>query len=258
MLSTANTAQMFLKRFYAFADSVLRRFEIALDAETSQSKIIATIAARDAVAERWVNVRLVLSNVIELCINEAATPALSVLSNGLQIGQFDEIYYFVFDPYTLEPESREEYTQSEFYVSAREFRWTVEPYTEASGEGEAKEYFPLSLLATRIYLVLLERAKCSQCVITYKELAATLADLSFPFDKLKAHDQRLNTALAEITAACQFHSLPALSAIVVSAATGLPGNGYLAGVRAGGAPITRAEWEDTIQRIRRTAYPPVI
>src|SRR5438034_895818 len=59
--------------------------------------------------------------------------------------------------------------------------------------------------------------------ITYQDL---IDQLPRSWRDMSPRSQELNDALAEIVAACRANDLPALPAVVITAANGRPGNGY--------------------------------
>jgi hypothetical protein len=122
----------FLSRFYGCHDSVLRAVKI-LWATDNRADVILTLSVRDIQGkdgEEWVNVRLKIAAVEEICLKESSKVGYTVLSNGIQIGVFEDLILFDLDPYTLEPEGIQDYRRSRFYFAGRDFAWKVEPYKE--------------------------------------------------------------------------------------------------------------------------------
>ena len=110
----------------------------------------------------------------------------------------------------------------------------------------------MSPIATSIYQLLLRRARSREPSITYGELAAKAS--------IHVRSSKLYAALGEISLACRHEGLPCLPAIVWSAETRRPSDGYykVAHPRAHTDEARIAAWErEHVQVVRaRVRYPP--
>jgi hypothetical protein len=123
----------FLSRFYACQDGVLRAIRMVFSSAANRTDVIVTLSVRDArgpSGQDWVNVRVKIRDVAEVGLRESSQVAYQVLSQGVHIGLFEQLSFFDFDPYTLEPGGVEDDRRSRFYFAGRDFAWRVEPYRE--------------------------------------------------------------------------------------------------------------------------------
>jgi hypothetical protein len=122
-----DTLRRFLDRFYSFNDAVIRRLE--LHYATGHNRVAVTLSAQDQQSSQgWCNVVLVVEDVSEIAFREGKATC-QVLSSGLVVTWFDENVWCDFSP-DLEPETTDEFRQSDFYVVGRTLSWRAEPYSE--------------------------------------------------------------------------------------------------------------------------------
>jgi hypothetical protein len=225
----------FLSRFYGASDGVVRSVTFDFNKTDPRNTVTIVLSVRDSERdpkESWVNLRLIINQVDDYCFCESSNVGYQVLSSGIQAGRFSNLYYFDFDPYTLEPDGVEDYRKSKFYFAGHEFSWAIEAYSEARpavhASGQNGDRYPLSLLADTIYSILRRRVPATDPGITYKELTQELPTLPPPFDGVQPRDRRLWDALGEIVNACRKHNFPALPSIVIQARRKDigPGRGY--------------------------------
>jgi hypothetical protein len=113
----------------------------------------------------------------------------------------------------------------------------------------------MSPLADFLYAILRDRASTPRPELTYTELCIHLVA---PFLDLQPNSRRLWNALSEIGHACRHHGLPYLSAIVVSANTGVPGGAYFADAHPAEAHdrvLSTIAWAQEVLRVRQTTHP---
>ncbi len=121
----------------------------------------------------------------------------------------------------------------------------------------------LSPLARRIYVLLVERLRLRDPLLSYGDLVQLLRHLLPPNTDLKPNDPRLFEALGEVSLACQNHdpSLPSLTSLVVrrqkDGSLGMPGDGYFAVnfPRVRDERARQQTWRREIERVRASAYP---
>ena len=118
----------FLKRFYSFNDAVIRGLELHY-AASGKKRVSVTLSARDEESgQAWCNVVVVIDDVSEITFREGRATC-QVLSSGLVVMWLDESVWCDFSP-SIEPNSIEEFRQSDFYVVGRVVTWRADPYSD--------------------------------------------------------------------------------------------------------------------------------
>jgi hypothetical protein len=125
----ANVDQV-LDRFYRCSDGVIRRVELDFksDRESSTATIVCSVRDSDAAAQ-WVNLICRVRGLSEFSFSEGRT-SYRVLSDGLVIGWFEDLIFLDFGPYTVEPDSVEDFRRSGCYFAGKSATWEVVPYSE--------------------------------------------------------------------------------------------------------------------------------
>lgn len=128
-LLTKDAVQGLLERFHGFDDGLIRSIRIDLAAPKPQRSATIVCSAREHTTGDWCNVRWIVRGLLGFQLSEGKTSYI-VLSQGIQIGWFDERIYLDLGPYTCEPDCEDDYRQSGMYFVGRQVHWLREPYNE--------------------------------------------------------------------------------------------------------------------------------
>ena len=138
-LNQRERSQHFLAHFNHCFDGIVRRIQFRFAPTESFGRAYITLSVQRPITRRikngWVNVRMAITEVEEFAVRESAKESCRVLSSGLHIEVFNGLLFFDFAPYSVSPDSLEDYRRSGFYIAGRSFSWKVEEYSE---EGHSK------------------------------------------------------------------------------------------------------------------------
>jgi hypothetical protein len=126
---TESTLVDFLDRFNSFNDAIIRRIDHRYGA-SGQQQTTLTLSTQDKQSEvGWSNVVIVMDNVAEILFREGASTR-QILSDGLTVAWFQGNVWCDLSPYCTDPETMEDFKQSDFYISGQNITWSVESYCE--------------------------------------------------------------------------------------------------------------------------------
>ena len=120
----------FLKRFYGFTDSLVRKIEIAyIDGRNRTISIwIATRDAKEGKNEGWVQVKFVVFGAKDYCFADTANKCAGLISHGVSILWFNGIVGLDFGYFVDPPADLAEMKSSKFFATGTSVSWSVEPY----------------------------------------------------------------------------------------------------------------------------------
>lgn len=128
-LLTQATVSAFLTRFNSFNDGVLRQV-VHRYRRSKLPEALVTISTKDQQADiGWSNVVLAVEEVSEILFREGGSTR-QILSDGLHVAWFGDDVWCDLSPYGPEPETMEDFRQSDFYIVGRQLAWRVEAYSE--------------------------------------------------------------------------------------------------------------------------------
>jgi hypothetical protein len=104
-------------------------------------------------------------------------------------------------------------------------------------------------LAGDVYEVLVSQAP--KGTLTYGELCGRLPDT---WQTLNPHSPLLAAALGQLVESCRCRELPALSALVINAERGYPGDGYFEATSTSGENAMK-KWNQQVHAAKKATYP---
>lgn len=136
-----------LSRFHNFDDALVRDVHLVIGPSRDSRRVTIALEARDTESdgdEGWVQVVLKVTGLTEYRFVENEKESCYVLSLGLKVKCFDHIHFFDFGPDSDEPDSREDFRRSQFYLAGRDFSWVVKPYPKSwkrpARKGQTTQY----------------------------------------------------------------------------------------------------------------------
>lgn len=125
---TTSNLDKFLERFSHCYDGLIR--DVRINFPTKKVSITCSVKDQNnQVDEGWVNLTLEIENMIELTVVERQSTCI-VLSDGLQVGFFNDQVYLDLCPYTEEPDSIDDFKKSDFLVVGERCSWSLAAYNE--------------------------------------------------------------------------------------------------------------------------------
>ncbi len=125
---------LFLARFSKYGDGLVRsvRLTYASPGPRPRLEVVLSVMYGEA-GWGWVNLRLVLEEVDAFVYRQESRASHHVL---FEVGgaYFGGLFYLDFDGATNLHDSPEGFRASDFYAAAESVRWSVEPYSERTGE----------------------------------------------------------------------------------------------------------------------------
>lgn len=130
----SSTAKDFLDQFCNCYDSLLRSIKISMPPDYNINVLIS-LSVRDqrlsdATDHGWINLNICVKELSEFALRQLRKMDITVLSDGLHIGFFNDEVYLDFFPGVDEPKTIEEFRKSDCLFVGKTALWEVVPYSE--------------------------------------------------------------------------------------------------------------------------------
>ena len=120
----------FLTRFNRFFDCVIHQISLQCETDSSLMNISVEIAAIDhecTTDDYKVNVRLVMMEVKEFVLRDAAGGNFTIIFNGIRLKYFDGLYFLELADLPEDPVNIGDVRQSNLYVAGKQLAWEALP-----------------------------------------------------------------------------------------------------------------------------------
>ena len=123
---TRSNINEFLERFNHGYDGIIR--DVAIHFSAKKVRVICSVKdQKTQMNKSWVNLAFEIENMIECIVIESQSTCI-VLSDGLQVGFFNDNIYLDLCPYTEEPDGIEDFKKSRFLIVGERCSWSLSTY----------------------------------------------------------------------------------------------------------------------------------
>jgi hypothetical protein len=126
---TPDSLDVFLRRFYALNDGVIRRIEFAYQPSGTRQATVILSSQDSESPSGWSNLLLRFDAVSEFVLREGRSTC-QILSEGVSIKWIRETLFISLSSSMDGPESLDDFRQSDCYAACDAISWEIMPYAE--------------------------------------------------------------------------------------------------------------------------------